>query len=313
MQAEIDQSVAYLSSPEARESFKHNIYWPKWNSPWWHMMVLHEMGETKQIPKVAVDDMVRGLQASAVKIFPTRNSDIPPGLDMRDTHCHCGLGNMYQVLAAWGVSVDEALPWIRPWFFRYQREDGGLNCDSASYLVTDECPTSMVGTIAPFEAVLHYTNRAYTPAEKTFLDRAAAFLIARQLRRGSSTKHNAEERDSESLWLKPCFPRFYLYDVLRGLHALLSWSDKTKQPLPADAVSSVVDELKRRFPDGQIRNERHAYDGISTPVRKSSGEWVRHQPASFFPLLEKVSRLGEVSPYLSRHWAECQRLLDKVS
>ena len=51
-----------------------------------------------------------------------------------------------QIIAACGVEVDRALPWARPWFVRYQMSDGGLNCDSDAYLVTDECPSSMVGT-----------------------------------------------------------------------------------------------------------------------------------------------------------------------
>ena len=40
---------------------------------------------------------------------------------------------MFQVLAASGIDVERALPWIKPWFVRYQMADGGLNCDEAAY------------------------------------------------------------------------------------------------------------------------------------------------------------------------------------
>ncbi len=96
--------------------------------------------------------------------------------------------------------------------------DGGLNCDNDAYLIKDEVPSSMVGTIAAFEAVLLYTPREWTTEERTFLEKGAQFLIKRKLMLGSDTKHNASERKSAEDWMKLCFPRLYLYDVLRGLN-----------------------------------------------------------------------------------------------
>ena len=162
------------------------------------------------------------------------------GLDpYRDSPCHCQLGNAYQVLAAWGVDVDTELPWIRPWLLRYQMADGGMNCDNDAYLVSDESPSSMVGTIAAFEAMFLYTPRPWTSEEKNFIDHGARFLIERQLMYGSKTKYNASERESAENWMKLCFPRFYLYDVLRGLNALLLWGEKTNQKIPREAYSAV--------------------------------------------------------------------------
>ena len=42
----IEHSVAYLDSPQAREALAVDAYWPKWDSPWWHMLLLDEMGLT---------------------------------------------------------------------------------------------------------------------------------------------------------------------------------------------------------------------------------------------------------------------------
>ena len=33
---EIQDSVAYLSSPAAAKSLATDPYWPKWHSPWWY-------------------------------------------------------------------------------------------------------------------------------------------------------------------------------------------------------------------------------------------------------------------------------------
>lgn len=311
--SEIDQSVRYLESDVALRSVEADPYWPKWDSPWWHMLLLHEMGETHRIPRRLIESYVASLNRIPLKIFPIHPEDMPAGIDpYRGSPCHCQLGNVYQVLAKWGIDVDQDLPWIRPWFLRYQMPDGGLNCDNDAYLVKDEVPSSMVGTIAAFEAVLLYTPREWTPEERTFIDEGAQFLIKRKLMLGSDTKHNASERKSAEDWVKFCFPRFYLYDVLRGLNALLAWSEKTKQTLPPDSIRDVVEFISKRFPDGSVRIERHSYDGVGTILPSLSGEWIRRQPATFFPLLERVSRVGDVSPYLSSRWLDARTQLTQM-
>jgi hypothetical protein len=39
----VQQSVDYLASCKALESIEADPYWPKWDSPWWQMLLLHEM------------------------------------------------------------------------------------------------------------------------------------------------------------------------------------------------------------------------------------------------------------------------------
>lgn len=303
---EIESSVRYLRSDAAIKTVAADAYWPKWNSPWWHMLLLHEMGETHQIPASIIESYIASLNRIPLKIFPIHQNEMPEGVDpYRGSPCHCQLGNVYQVLAKRGVDVDHELPWIRPWFLRYQMADGGLNCDNEAYLVKEEIPSSMVGTIAAFEAVLLYTPRPFTEEEKAFLDLGALFLMKRKLILGSDTKHNASERESAKNWLKLCFPRFYLYDVLRGLNALTLWSLKTGQTLPVNSIQEAVDAIRNRFPTGAIQIGRHAFEGTGTILQNQSGEWIRRQPASFFPLLEKVSEIGSVSPYLSKQWVDC--------
>jgi hypothetical protein len=311
-EAEIKQSIDYLSSDLALQTVDADAYWPKWNAPWWHMLLLHEMDETKRIPKPMIERYVASLNRLPLKIFPIHPEDMPEGVDpYRGSSCHCQLGNVYQVLSAWGVDVDKELAWIRPWFLRYQMADGGMNCDNEAYLVKDESPSSMVGTIAVFEALLLYTQRPWTPAEESFIEKCAEFLMRRKLRLGSPTVHNASERRSAEQWTKLCFPRFYLYDVLRGLNALVLWSEKTKRPIPGEAIADVIASLREQFPDGRVRPARLSYDGVGTILQTSSGEWIRKQPATLFPLLSKTSILGEVSPFLSKQWAQAENFLTK--
>lgn len=281
------ECLEYLGSAAALESLRRDAYWPKWDSPWWHMMLLHEMGETRRIPAAAIEALVVELESTPSTEF----------LDGSDFHCHCALGCVYQLLAAYGVDVDGRLPWIRPWFLRYQMADGGLNCDASAYTVLGECPSSMVGTIAPFEAVLFYTPRGWTSEEVEFLDRGARFLQERELWRGSATVHNAEERDQASCWMDLCFPRFYFYDVLRGLYALLSWASLRGVNLERARFAPVLERLEAGVVIG-----RRAYAGVGT-VLPEGGRGVE----SVFPLLESVSAPGP-SPFLERQWARCQEL-----
>ena len=304
--AEIADSVGFLDSDAALRSLEADTYWPKWHSPWWHMLLLHELGEARRIPDRAVATMIAGLNALPLKIFPIRPEDAP-GADLwRDSSCHCALGSIYQVLTACGVDVDAALPWIKPWFVRYQMADGGLNCDSTAYLVEHECPSSMVGTVAPFEAML---LGRWTPAQQAFLERAAGFLIERRLLLGSPTVHNAEERDAQTGWLAPCFPRFYFYDVLRGLAALVRWTERSGRSLALRAVAGVIDHLVAAFPDGVIRIQRQGFASCPTTWRQTGGGTWERQPTSRFPLLEATSAIGQPCAASTRAWSATRRVL----
>jgi len=296
----IADSVAYLGSDAAQRSIERDPYWPKWHSPWWHMLLLHELGEARQIPARAAEAMVAGLDR-LLHVFPIHPGEAP-GVDRhRDLSCHCALGTMFQVLAACGIDVDRALPWVEPWFVRYQMADGGLNCDDAAYLQTGECPSSMVGTVAPLEAML--LGEAWSSERRAFVDRAARFLIERALVHGSPTVHNAEEREAAVAWRALAFPRFYFYDVLRGHAALVRWAEKTEQALPHAAIAPVIEALVERSSDGVVRVERQAHARCSTILPTEDRSPSPRAPASMFPLLEAVSVIGEPSEALTRQWS----------
>jgi hypothetical protein len=313
--AAIADSVAYLGSDAALASVEADPYWPKWHSPWWHMVTLWELGEARQIPARIAAAMVEALDALPIKIFPIHPGEVPSPEMWRLTTCHCALGSMVQVLTACGIDTFARLPWIEPWFLRYQMADGGLNCDDTAYLVAHECPSSMVGTITPFEAMLLGPSSAASspapdPERETFLDRAAKFLIERRLMDGSPTAHNAAERDREALWLAPCFPRLYYYDVLRGLAALVRWAHGRGRSLPRRSIEGVVTHLAVAFPDGVIQRRREGFSICPTTWRRSAqGAWLDDQPISRFPLLDAASAIGGPSAALTRQWSATRRTL----
>ncbi|MEK7865965.1 MAG: hypothetical protein AAB434_04735 [Planctomycetota bacterium] len=302
--ASLGETVWYLESDAARESLEADPYWPKWESPWWRMTLLWEMGLADRIPPATARALVHALSTKCLHTFPFRIEDVPAGVDpIRGIPCHCQLGTGYQVLAACGVDVDCELPWIRAWFLKYQLPDGGLNCDEEAY-VRPTPRSSVVSTLPPMEAVLRCTPRNFTAEEEAFLDRGAAYLITRSLCR--SVKRGGAIIDAT--WLETGFPRFYFYDVLRGLSFLVEWAEKRRLALPAASVLETCERLA----GGELRPVREDVAKTRTRRRTPEGEWERGVPAGTFPLLGEVSDPARPSPALGASWRKAKEGLRRL-
>lgn len=297
----IAASTAYLASAKARASMARDPYWPKWDSPWWHITLLWELGRADAIPEEAAEGMLAAIEAKYVRWFPNPREPLPEGKDYhRDGLCHCALGNMVQALEARGLDLDARAPWMRAWFLRYQLPDGGLNCDEKAY--AKGTASSVQSTVAALEAVLS-APRALTPSEEMFVDRGAEYLIERRL-----VCRKSDGRVMNESFLKMGFPRFYDYDALRGLSFLARWSVLRRQLVPRDAVAGLVSALDARFPDGQIRVEKAGLVGEDSLNPGADGAWARGA-ASTFPLLDSARRVGAVSASLTKQWAEAKAVL----
>jgi hypothetical protein len=294
-------STAYLDSAKGRESLARDPYWPKWNSPWWHMTLLFELGRVDAIPEDAAEAMLAAIETKYPRWFPNPREPLPPGKDYhRDGLCHCGLANMAQALEARGLDLDARAPWIRAWFLRYQLPDGGLNCDERAY--EKGTASSIQSTLPALEAVVR-TSRPLTLAEEEFLDRGARYLIERRL-----VCRRSDGRPMSADFLKIGFPRFYDYDVLRGLSFLADWSRARRQIVPREAVAPSLSALAARFPDGKIRVEKAGLAAEGSLNPGGAGSWARGA-ATRFPLLDSARRVGEVSEALTRRWAEVRSVL----
>jgi len=296
-------STAYLASAKARESLARDPYWPKWDAPWWHLTLLHELGRADAIPPEAAEAALAAIEAKYPRWFPNPREPLPPGKDYhRDTLCHCALGNVMQALEAAGVDLDARAPWMRAWLLRYQLPDGGLNCDEKAY--EKGSASSIQSTLPALEAVIS-APRPLTPAEEEFVDRGARYLIDRRV-----CCRKSDGRVMNEDFLKVCFPRFYDYDVLRGLSFLAAWSRARRRFVPRDAVTGAMSALAARFPDGQVRVERPGLADEDSLNPAAGGAWERG-PASTFPLLESARRVGRVCEPLTRRWAEVREVLGR--
>lgn len=294
----IEKSLSYLASSDALQSIERDPYWPKWDSPWWHMSLLNEMGLAKDIPKSTVSKMVQGLKNFYLPIFPINECDIPKGTDpFRKIACLCAVGNMYQILFNAGVNVDHELPWMKEWFFRYQLPDGGLNCDEQVY-TKPEPKSSIVTTLSCLEAVLFCRRSELTQNESTFLTKGANYLLKHRLFRRTSTGEVIYKD-----WLEIRFPRFYEYDFLRGFYFLAKWRQQSGFAIPDDLVDEVEDLVSQQMTTQGIQLKQYnLFDKRSyNPIDDGTWAWGS---ASEIDLMKAVSYEGCICQPLTLKWNE---------
>ncbi|CAM3522154.1 MULTISPECIES: prenyltransferase/squalene oxidase repeat-containing protein [Saccharibacillus] len=279
----IEASVLFLETtthfePSHDEDSRH-----KWNGAWWHMAALYELGEVRRIPASAIAQAKRLLETRVWPTFVIADGDGPSrtqDLDKWDC-CHCELAVFYGILQAYGCDLDAEMPWIRDWLLDHQLPDGGLNCDPDAYVHSRK--SSIVSTLPPLEAILRHTDRPFTEREKAFLDEGARYLIEHRLvcSRSSGEVIHAD-------WLKPCFPRFFEYDILRGLSFLTEWAGKRGKLLPAKFAEQALERVQPALAGDSVQIGRQVWD--------ADGEWG----GETFALLDALAGVGEVSEPLSR-------------
>ncbi|MDZ4834588.1 MAG: hypothetical protein SGJ27_12485 [Candidatus Melainabacteria bacterium] len=303
----ISQSVDYLDSDACFTSMKIDPYWPKWNSPWWHMTLLYEMGLANRIPYKALELLQQALDGY-LHFFPATEEEIPEGRDpIADILCQCALGTAHRILLANDVQIDQKHPWIREWFVRYQLADGGYNCDEAAYAKPNG-KSSMISTIHIMESLLAHSHDL-SESEIAALDRSAEYVLQRKLFRSLTTPDRIIDPD----WAKLTFPRFYEIDILRSLQCILRWSLLRNKPLQFSAIEEVCDIVHSKYgSDLQLRIEREFFSSTDTRIRNADGSWQTKQPISVFPLLSLVGKIDQPSPFLTHSAANMWQDLEKL-
>lgn len=304
--ADVGETLDLLASPAARASLEADPYWPKWDSPWWRLLILFETRQLVRAPRPLLLAFAQAIGRHYLPVFPVKLEEIPPGKDpQRDILCFCALGSAVKILHAVGIDPFVHAPWARSWYTRYQLPDGGWNCDEQVY--TRPAPrSSVVSTLPMLESLLDRLE-SLAPDEVAALDRGAALLLDRRV----VFARREPTRVADEAWLRPLFPRFYEYDLLRGLAFLVRWSERRRLPLPWARVREVVAKVEGLVVEGKLAPGRRIQDGPRTIRRDASGAWVKG-PAGLFPLLESVSAVGAASPWLTAEWREVREGLDRL-
>ncbi len=326
--AHIQASIDFLASEEAKNLVLREPYWPKWNSPWWHALLLEEMGLASAIPNEFVEHYAAVVDKHYLHFFPFTEEEIPAGVSpIFNIACHCYLGSLYRMLSAGEIfdhdlkladgrvlagksavartipsdcfdatpEHERALNWVRPWFLKYQISGGGLNCDESNYLKeTPSC--SVLSTIPALEALVAIDSNLLSEEELAFLDNGVTYLIERNLFR---SKRTGEVVDPT--WLEPAFPRFYFYDVLRGLTLVTRWALKRSRKLPQAAIAEAMHALNDQITRDGFVPRRSNVQERKTIIRTDAGH-EKDLPVTSFPLLDAVDQVGQPSLHLTQEY-----------
>ncbi len=284
-----------LTSTLTLESIQLDPYWPKWNSPWWKALLLSEAGMSELIPKQFVEEMIEAMNRHYLHYFPLVETDIPAACEpYRHILCHCALGNMCRLIELRGYEADKELPWFIDWWARYLLPDGGYNCDEAAY--TKSGKSSFLSTLPMLEAMLLIYKRTGYETLKKNLEAGAQYLINHAVYKSSTGKLITD------IWLQLSFPRYYDYDVLRGLSFLAEWAVLFGKTLPHAIVADCLKQIEPALDESgliRITEDKIAVEGS---LMQNGGVWEWKEKASRFTALDMFGKVGIVSLPLSRQW-----------
>lgn len=188
-------------------------YWPKWQAPWWSILAFKDLDQLNDIPKDLIDSFVSKIQSHYINDFPLLEEDIPQGCDpYRNILCFCAAGSLYGLIQGLGQSPFQSLPLLEKLYLKFQMDDGGFNCDESNYT---QAPyrSSVVSTLVMIEAL---GTKNADPKLRPVLTQGLDSLLKRNFI--YSSKGKLIDPD----WLKPAFPRFYQYDLLRCFEVLVN-------------------------------------------------------------------------------------------
>ncbi len=169
------------------------LYVPKYISTNFRLLVLAELGLTKETPGVA----------RAVELVWSREGGPDGGLGGKGSEV-CYTGNALRMLLELGYADDPRLPPLLDWLVNAQKSDGGWHCFP-----------SETGTLDCWEALAAFARLPgpmRSDAVRAAVDRGVEFYLERGLLQEGSEPY--------APWRRLHFPAHYYYDVLVGLDVL---------------------------------------------------------------------------------------------
>jgi hypothetical protein len=171
------------------------LYLPKYIGTNWRLLVLAELGLTRETPGIA----------RAAELTLTREAGPTGGLGGSSSEV-CFTGNCVRMLHRFGYAEDPQVRASIAWLLSTQKDDGGWHCAPA---------TERSGTLDGWEALAAFAaiDKPQRSAEmERAIARGAEFYLERGLVHEGPTPYDP--------WLRTHFPNHYYYDTLVGLDFL---------------------------------------------------------------------------------------------
>lgn len=256
-----------------------DLYRPKYISTNWMLLILSDLGLTREVPWVAESaEMWRDTYARADGGF-----DTPTG----ETSELCLVGNTARALVKFGYEEDPKVRSAYDWLVKNQKPNGGWHCWGKN------------GVIDGWEgmsAFAAYPRQRWTRSMKGAVDRGLEFYLERRLLR---------QGGRYDPWYRLHFPYHYYYDLLVGLEFVTALGSRG-DPRAASAVRLLK---KKRLQDGRWPLDAVHPDYLSAGklprwFQKNKNRFkpfsleVAGEPSKMITLraLRVLKRLGEPTP-----------------
>ena len=219
-------------------------YRPKYTSTHWKMLVLSDLGVTRDDPKVrdACEFWMRG--------FAARGGAL--GGNSTGTPHYCIAANMARALLRFGYGDDARVRRTLDWLVETADPKGGWSCFGHG---------RNLDSWEAMSAFAAYPRSKWTTEMAACVERAAEFYLGRELHR---------EGARYAPWYRFHYPVHYYYDLLVGLDFLTALGYAT-DPRLAFAIGTL--RAKRR------RDGRWNLDAVHPDVEGRLARWMKDHPA----------------------------------
>ena len=219
-------------------------YRPKYTSTHWRMLVLSDLGLTRDDPEVA------NLCEFWMGGFPTKGGALG-GNSAGNPH-YCVAANMARALVRFGYAADPRVRRTFEWLVDTADPKGGWSCFGSG---------RNLDSWEALSAFSVYPRSRWTPPMTACVEKGAEFFLERRLHRQGARY---------APWFRFHYPVHYYYDLLVGLDMLTALG-YSADPRLADALSVL---RKKRRPDG-----RWNLDAVHPDVEGPLARWLRQHPS----------------------------------
>jgi hypothetical protein len=228
-----------------------NLYRPKYIATNWMLLILSDLGLTRDEPRIAKSSELW------MKRFSALDGGFDSSMKGNPKYGHlCITGNTARALVKFGYVDHPRVRKAFEWFVKNQAELGGWSC----WNYGSRPRGRNLDSWEPMSAFAAYPRQKWTRGMKRAVERGAEYYLEKEL-------HRQGERYEP--WYRFHYPVHYYYDLLVGLDFMTALGYGGDRRL-GFALSLL---RKKRRPDG-----RWDLDSVNPDPESPQGRWNREHP-----------------------------------
>jgi len=228
-----------------------SLYRPKYVATNWMLLILSDLGLTKEEPRV------RRASELWMKRFAAKDGGFDSSSKGSPKYGHlCITGNTARALVKFGYSDHPRVERAFEWFVKSQAELGGWSC----WNYGSHPKGRTLDSWEPLSAFAVYPRQKWTRGMKAAVEKGAEFFLERELHRQGGPYEP---------WYRFHYPVHYYYDLLVGLDFMTALGYSSDKRL-----TFGLSMLKKKMrPDG-----RWNLDSINPDPESPQGKWDLEHP-----------------------------------